>query len=503
LRAFDRLGHLAQQFLQVLVPIDEVDVGCVHDQQIRRSVVKKEVFVGFHYFFQIFVAHGALAGSILFLEALFQHLGRGLQVDHEIGRGQLRAEVVVVTIVGIQFLIGEVETGEEFVLFEDVIGDDGFMGARSDVKRLQLLKALHQKCELRLKRRASLAFVKRAEKRIGLGLHHALRIEALRQNPGKRAFADSDGTFYRNVPGQLEEISHGLAIIRNLQDSSDTAQWQLREELTEEIGQFENFRMVCSIANSLNYRMHYNPCMLALALTGAVSATAALSAGYQSMAPTAQWYGRTFTGLGRGSRQIALTYDDGPNDAHTLRLLEVLARHDVHATFFVMGRYVRQHSEIAREVVQAGHVVGNHTFTHPMLSLKSEVEIRRELSDCHAALQDAIGEPSKLFRPPFGARRPAVLRIVRELGMQPVMWNVTGYDWTAPPAAAIEGKVMKQVRGGDVILLHDGGHKEMGADRSQTVIATDRLITRYKDEGREFVTISTMLRGEAGLDSGV
>jgi peptidoglycan/xylan/chitin deacetylase (PgdA/CDA1 family) len=239
--------------------------------------------------------------------------------------------------------------------------------------------------------------------------------------------------------------------------------------------------------------MHYNPSMLALALTGAVSA-AAVAAGYQSMAPTGQWYGRTFTGLPRGSRQIALTYDDGPNDPHTPRLLEVLAKHGVEATFFLIGRYVQQRPEIARDIFNAGHVVGNHTFTHPLLTFKSETEIREEITQCRATLQDAISEPSSLFRPPFGGRRPAVLRMARELGLEPVMWNVTGYDWNAPPAAVIERKVAKQIRGGDVILLHDGGHKQMGADRSQTVIATDRLITRYKSEGYEFGTVPGMMQ---------
>ncbi len=234
--------------------------------------------------------------------------------------------------------------------------------------------------------------------------------------------------------------------------------------------------------------------MLAFALTGAVSAVAAVAAGYQSMAPTGQWYGRTFTGLPRGSRQIALTYDDGPNDPHTLSLLEVLARHGVHATFFLIGRYVQQRPEIAREIVQAGHVVGNHTLTHPLLTFKSVAEIRHELSQCRAALQDAIGGHSNLFRPPFGGRRPAVLRVASELGLEPVMWSVTGYDWNAPPAEVIERKVARQIRGGDVILLHDGGHKRMGADRSQTVIATDRLISRYEVEGSEFVTIPQMMQ---------
>lgn len=233
--------------------------------------------------------------------------------------------------------------------------------------------------------------------------------------------------------------------------------------------------------------------MLALALAGSAVAAAASAAGYQSMSPTGQWYGKTFASLPRGTRQLALTYDDGPNDPHTLRLLDVLARHNVQATFFLIGRYVQQRPEIAREIAQAGHVVGNHTFTHPLLIFKSKSEIRRELSQSRSAIQQAIGEHSNLFRPPFGGRRPAVLRVARELGLLPIMWNVTGYDWNAPPAAVIERKVSKQIRGGDVILLHDGGHKQMGADRSQTIIATDRLLTRYKDEGYKFITVPQMM----------
>jgi peptidoglycan/xylan/chitin deacetylase (PgdA/CDA1 family) len=233
--------------------------------------------------------------------------------------------------------------------------------------------------------------------------------------------------------------------------------------------------------------------MLGLALTGLATAAAAVTAGYQSMAPTGQWYGRTFTGLPRGTKQLALTYDDGPNDPHTLRLLEVLAKHNVHATFFLIGRYVRQRPEIAREVVKAGHIIGNHTFTHPLLTLKSAAEVRQELTTCRVALQDAIGEPTSLFRPPFGGRRPAVLRIARELGLKTVMWNAMGYDWTATPSTVIEQKVTKQIRGGDVILLHDGGHQQMGADRSQTVLATDHLIAKYKSEGYDFVTIPQMI----------
>ena len=230
------------------------------------------------------------------------------------------------------------------------------------------------------------------------------------------------------------------------------------------------------------------------ALLGLTAAAAASAAGYQSMAPTGQWFGRTFAGGMRGSKQIALTYDDGPNDPHTLKLLDVLAKHSVQATFFMIGRYVQQRPDIARAVAQAGHVIGNHTLTHPLLIFKSEAQTRAQLVDCHQALQDAIGEHSNLFRPPWGGRRPATLRIARELELQTVMWNVTGYDWDAPPAAVIEKKVARQMRGGDVILLHDGGHRALGADRAQTVMATDNLIRRYKDEGYEFVPVPEMMK---------
>jgi peptidoglycan/xylan/chitin deacetylase (PgdA/CDA1 family) len=229
-------------------------------------------------------------------------------------------------------------------------------------------------------------------------------------------------------------------------------------------------------------------------LVGLTAAATASVAGYQSMAPTGQWYGRTVAGGKRGSKQIALTYDDGPNDPHTLKLLEVLAKHSVRATFFMIGRYVQQRPDIARAVAQAGHVIGNHTFTHPLLTFVSAAETRQQLIDCRSALQDAVGEHSNLFRPPFGGRRPATLRIAHELGLQTVMWNVTGYDWNAPPAAVIEKKVARQMRGGDVVLLHDGGHRALDANRAQTVIATENLIQHYKkDEGWRFVTVEEMM----------
>jgi peptidoglycan/xylan/chitin deacetylase (PgdA/CDA1 family) len=229
-------------------------------------------------------------------------------------------------------------------------------------------------------------------------------------------------------------------------------------------------------------------------LTLAFAAGAALaSAGYQSMAPTGQWFGRSFYGLPRRSKQIALTFDDGPNDPHTLNLLEVLAKHDVHVTFFLIGRYVRQRPDIVREIAKQGHEIGNHTFTHPLLTFRSRSNVRKEITECRHTITDAVGEHSNLFRPPWGGRRPGTFSLARELGLEPIMWNVTGYDWNAPSTEYIEKKTTGRIRGGDVVLLHDGGHKAFGADRSKTVEAADHLITRYKSDGYEFVSIPQMM----------
>ncbi|HEX4602568.1 MAG TPA: polysaccharide deacetylase family protein, partial [Candidatus Angelobacter sp.] len=193
--------------------------------------------------------------------------------------------------------------------------------------------------------------------------------------------------------------------------------------------------------------------------------------------------------------QMALTYEDGPNDPHTLRLLDVLAKHDARATFFLIGKYVRQRPEIARSILAAGHEIGNHTYSHPNLIFVSAARLRQELDDCSKALEDALGTRATLFRPPFGGRRPAVLQTAHRLGLNPIMWSVTAYDWSARSPEAILEKVSGQVDSrprpcGEVVLLHDGGYLAFGTDRSHTVDATRQLLERYS--GKKFVSISQL-----------
>jgi peptidoglycan/xylan/chitin deacetylase (PgdA/CDA1 family) len=189
------------------------------------------------------------------------------------------------------------------------------------------------------------------------------------------------------------------------------------------------------------------------------------------------------------AKKLALTYDDGPNTPFTLDLLNVLAKHGVIATFFMVGQFVQARPDIAQQVSKAGHLVGNHTCTHPNLTELSLLDVVKEIAGCEKILTDAIGEHSKLFRPPFILTNSLVESAVTSLGLTTVMWKAAGSDWRLNGIEYVVSKVHKELMGGGgIILLHDGGHTGMGAPRSDTVQATDVMITRYKNEGYEFVT---------------
>ncbi len=234
-----------------------------------------------------------------------------------------------------------------------------------------------------------------------------------------------------------------------------------------------------------------------LAAISAATVATGLAVGgyaYAGMWPTSQIFGKTIL-AGRDPNEYALTYDDGPNDACTEQLLEILARHQVRATFFVIGRFVRERGELTRRIRAAGHLVGNHTLTHPVLLVTSPSRVREELASTNAAIEDAIGEKVSYFRPPHGARRPDVLRTAHELGLTPVLWNVMGYDWkpTTPEKvlANLDKGILRNRRNGhgSNLLLHDGGQAAIGQDRAHTVAATATLLARTQREEVRFITV--------------
>ncbi|MCL2661577.1 MAG: polysaccharide deacetylase family protein [Acidobacteriaceae bacterium] len=230
------------------------------------------------------------------------------------------------------------------------------------------------------------------------------------------------------------------------------------------------------------------------ALIGAAAATAAAgSLAYAALAPESQLFGTTLIAPRRPG-EIAITFDDGPNPAATPRLLEVLARHNVRATFFLLGQFVKAQPGLVREIAAAGHLIGNHSMTHPWLLFVSGTRIRQEIGDSKAAIEDTLGTQIRFFRAPHGARCPYILRTVRELGLTPVQWNIICGDWNPVSAETILARAARGIRRNQRrqrasnIVLHDGGHLALHADRTATVEATDRLLQQFSATKR-FVTV--------------
>ena len=234
------------------------------------------------------------------------------------------------------------------------------------------------------------------------------------------------------------------------------------------------------------------------------AAAAALAAGgwfYASLAPGSRIFGRAITAPAR-PQELALTFDDGPNPAWTPRLLDLLAQHDVRATFFLIGRHAQTDADLARRIAAAGHVVGNHSWSHPNLARTSIVRVREELKRTQETLEQIIGAQVLYFRPPYGARRPAVFRIARELGLEPVLWNAMTTDWKEPSGERITARLVLKIdrmkrRGFAAnIVLHDGNHRENCGDRGPSILAAALLLKKYQGTHR-FVTLDNWAEGSS------
>jgi peptidoglycan/xylan/chitin deacetylase (PgdA/CDA1 family) len=214
---------------------------------------------------------------------------------------------------------------------------------------------------------------------------------------------------------------------------------------------------------------------------------------YAAMWPGSRIFGEALTAPARPG-ELALTFDDGPNSTWTPRLLDALARHDVRATFFLLGSLAEAEPELVRRIAAVGHLIGNHSWSHPNMARASASRVREELKRTNETLEQITGMSVKFFRPPFGARRPAVLRIARELGLTPVLWNAMTSDWSEPSAERIAEQLTKAIEGqrrrgrAANIVLHDGGHRDPAANREPSVTAAGMLIERYKATHR-FVTV--------------
>ena len=219
--------------------------------------------------------------------------------------------------------------------------------------------------------------------------------------------------------------------------------------------------------------------------------------------PSNQIFGKTLTQGPAGEKIVALTYDDGPNPPYTTRILNVLERERVHATFFVVGRAVQAYPQVVRREARDGDAIGNHSWNHGHLIVDTPGAVTQSIQRTDSAIYAASGVHPKLFRPPFGSRDWIVMRAAQRMGYTVVMWSAPlPRDWEYPTAQQIAQRVLRVAGDGTILVLHDGNRGQLCAkahlnphvcDRSADIAATQIVIDRLKRQGYRFVTIPQLI----------
>ncbi|HEX8702568.1 MAG TPA: polysaccharide deacetylase family protein [Myxococcaceae bacterium] len=207
-----------------------------------------------------------------------------------------------------------------------------------------------------------------------------------------------------------------------------------------------------------------------------------------SNARSFQAFGELYLRVETPERVVALTFDDGPSSANTPAVLELLARHQVKATFFMVGRNIEQHRELASRVLAEGHQLGSHSYSHKRMVLSSPSFIEEELSRTDALLREVGVRGEILFRAPFGKKLFVLPWILSRQGRKHITFDVVPDDHATQDAALITSRVLEATRPGSIILLHDGGAAKPG-----TLEAAGRIIESLKAQGYRFVTVSELL----------
>lgn len=193
------------------------------------------------------------------------------------------------------------------------------------------------------------------------------------------------------------------------------------------------------------------------------------------------------SGARPGDKLVALTFDDGPRRGQTDRILDILDDYDVPATFFVVGDRAKAQPAVVRRIAREGHLLGNHSYAHRQMTALDRATIREEVLKGRYAIRDVAGVRTSWFRPPYGSVDREVWDELERLGQQVVMWDVDPRDWARPGTGTIVDNVVKNVKPGSVVLLHDGGN-----DRRQTIAALPEIIERLEAKGYTFVTVEDL-----------
>src|SRR6266850_2536377 len=216
---------------------------------------------------------------------------------------------------------------------------------------------------------------------------------------------------------------------------------------------------------------------------------------YDAVSPWSNAFGITHWAGSKRDRVVALTFDDGPNEPYTSEVLSILSREHVRATFFLIGERVRREPGVAARIVAEGHVVGNHSDTHPFaLALESPDRIQSELNRAETTIHDATEIYPHLFRPPQGLRSPWLMRVAQGDSLDTVTWDDSPVDWNRVTPQQLSDRVVSNAHPGSIILLHDGLNLAPGTDRSVVVHGLTSVIERLRAKGYRFVTVPELLR---------
>ncbi|MGL5060769.1 MAG: polysaccharide deacetylase family protein [Microcoleus sp.] len=187
---------------------------------------------------------------------------------------------------------------------------------------------------------------------------------------------------------------------------------------------------------------------------------------------------------------VALTYDDGPYPPYTNQLLDVLDKHEIKATFFLIGRNIEKHPEIVKTIVSRGDELANHSYSHKDMMFKPNDFLVSEIAKTDKLLQDlGVKQNSISFRPPWGRRFVVLSYLVAQMHKKLIMWDVDSQDYEPKLTAdEIADRVINNVRSGSIVVMHDGG-----GDRSKTVAATDKIVKALQSKGYSFKTVSELV----------
>ena len=198
------------------------------------------------------------------------------------------------------------------------------------------------------------------------------------------------------------------------------------------------------------------------------------------------------TGRGPRQRVAYLTFDDGPNPGVTERMLEVLERAAVPATFFMVGKHVERYPDTAMAVARAGHEIGNHTYSHMKLHRVGPRRAAEEIRRGHEAIAERTGVAPRSFRAPHGYRSPFVARALAPYRYRVFGWTFGVWDTARPGAERIRARMQRGLRPGSILLLHDGdGYQPLG-DRWQTAAALEGIITDVRAAGYRLAPLAEL-----------